>query len=492
MPESIKIPVKGKSAGVVEIVISDSPSVGKVHATVTYLPKPGEEEPREMLFGYRDETGGHMIGMNKSEDGHWIAEIEISPNASPDFFLHPNVKPGELRERPNIINKISLMDGRIVRSTYENMELSEDKKGRLEKRVYSMDGSLSEPVDDTYLPKFGEKVVDVYLPAGYGESPTKQYNLQVMLDGDMHLRQDAFGNSMGTKHILDNLIAEGKVEPVVAVFLAPTTPTLGIAGDWEEMPRLREYGCDLETDGQLANLPRALQSAGIAVTSDPQKTGICGQSMGGLQALYTAKMHPQIYGQVIAQSPAVWWGPSSERLAGDDVERKVRYEDDLTWRAPLSSSDQQQYILKMLQTGMDDLSRKPVPAGAVNVFLQAGTQETGDCGQGDEPLKQATEMLATELKIPCKIHDGGHTAEAWASGLAVALPSMHPKLEVTASIMASSGDPTLTALQPSAEELLVVRERMQSFKTSIPHAAPTPVAGITGDETQEDDNSFTP
>ncbi|WP_454782610.1 alpha/beta hydrolase [Legionella sp. WA2022007384] len=426
MSESIKFVVTGESAGIVEVKIDATSS--ELTATIIYKPNPETPVPKEMLLGYRDASGkGHMLSMTKEKEGEWRAKRSVAPNESSDFFMHPDVKPGELNQKPNIINKIALSDGKIVTSVYENRELSQENKGNLQKRILSATGVLSEPIEEPYQLKSGDQMVEVYFPAGYKASGPSEYNIQVMLDGDMHLHQDAFGNRMGTKEVLDNLIAEGKIEPVIAVFVSPTPPIMG-KGQWASMPRLKEYGCDLHTDAMLAKIPGALRRADIPVTSDPQKIGLCGQSMGGLQALYTAKMHPDIYGHVIAQSPAVWWGPSLLRLKGEEVDEPVRYEEDRTWRAPLANKNEQQYLLHMLKSGYDELSKQKVPQGAVNVHLQAGTMETGDCGLGDEPLTQATLSLAQELKVPCKLHNGGHAAEPWATGFAVLLPQVHPKL----------------------------------------------------------------
>lgn len=425
MSESIKFVVTGESAGIVEVIIDNT----SLELTVTFIYKPNPEIPipKEMLLGYRDSSGkGHMISMTE-DNSQWIAKRSIEPNESSDFFMHPDVKPGELTQKPNIINKIALSDGKIVTSVYENSELAKKNKGSIQKRVLHAEGILSEPVDEHYQLGFGEQLVEVYFPADYRASDPKEYAIQVMLDGDMHLRQDAFGNTMGTKDILDNLIAEGKMEPIIAVFVSPTQPTMEM-GKWVSMPRLKEYGCDLQTDAMLIKIPGALKQAGIPVTDDPQKIGLCGQSMGGLQALYTAKMHPDIYGQVIAQSPAVWWGPSSLRLSGEEVTVPVRYEDDQTWRAPLANKQEQRYLLHMLQTGYDVLSKREVPKGNPYIYLQAGTYETGDCGLGDEPLTQAAMSLAQELHVECRLHNGGHTAESWATGLAGQLPQAHPKL----------------------------------------------------------------
>ncbi|CZH50513.1 serine hydrolase [Legionella pneumophila serogroup 1] len=450
MPESIKLVVTGESAGIIEVVIDNTSS--ELTTTFIYTPNPETPTPKEMLLGYRDASGkGHMLSMTKEMNGQWIARRSMAPNESSDFFMHPDVKPGELTQKPNIINKIALSDGRIVTSVYENPELAKENKGSIQKRILNAKGILSEPVDEHYQLGQGEQLVEVYFPAGYKASEPKLYNIQVMLDGEMHLRQDAFGNSMGTKDILDNLIAEGKMESVIAVFVSPTQPTME-KGQWVSMPRLKEYGCDLQTDTMLANIPGALRQAGIQVTNDPLKIGLCGQSMGGLQALYTAKMHPDIYGQVIAQSPAVWWGPSSSRLNGEEVDDSVRYENDRTWRVPLANKEEQQYLLRMLKTGYDDLSKREVPKGEVNIHLQAGTHETGDRGLGDEPLAQATMFLAKELHIGCRLHNGGHAAEAWATGLALLLPQAHPRLDV--QLEATEVDEINGVTRESTKELM--------------------------------------
>lgn len=424
MKSKVIMPFGGESAGKVEVVIDKSQS-GLV-AIFTYRPEKGTEPPQKMLLGYRDVKGaGNMLSMEKQEDGSWMAKRDIKPNESSQFFMHPNVTAEEAPYRANIVGKISLAEGNLVESLTENHALTDAEKGQVKKYVYQQDGRIVGPVEDEYLLKEEEIFVEIYFPRGFRHSQKQVYDFQVILDGDMHLRQDPFGNSTGTKTILDNLIATGKMEATVVAFVSPTRPTMR-DGEYIAMPRLREYGCNPKTATFLARLPAALRQLGIPISTEPNKIGICGQSMGGLQALYTAKIHPDVYGQVIAQSPAVWWGPNALRLAEKEPKRPVRYEDDATWRAPLANTDEQQYLLSMIQKKHDVLSDNDVPEVEINIQLQAGTHETGDCGMGDEPLTQATQRLAQELGVTCKIHDGGHSADAWATGLSVSLPNAHP------------------------------------------------------------------
>lgn len=160
MSESIKFVVTGESAGMVEVIIDNTSS--EHTATFIYKPNPETPIPKEMLLGYRDSSGkGHMISMAE-DNGQWIAKRPIEPNESSDFFIHPDAKPGELAQKPNIINKIALSDGKIVRSVYENPELAKKNKGSTQKRVLNAEGILSDPVEEHSQLGFGEQLIEVY------------------------------------------------------------------------------------------------------------------------------------------------------------------------------------------------------------------------------------------------------------------------------------------------------------------------------------------
>ncbi len=106
----------------------------------------------------------------------------------------------------------------------------------------------------------------------------------------------------------------------------------------------------------------------------------------------------------------------------------MRVEQDETWRAPLDDEANQQYLLTMIQTKKDSLAaEEDLPEGTVQMQLQAGTLEDGTHREGDAPLDQATMRLANATGSKYIIHDGGHTPDAWASGLAIMLPVSHPK-----------------------------------------------------------------
>jgi enterochelin esterase-like enzyme len=120
---------------------------------------------------------------------------------------------GESAGTVDIIDKIALKDGKIIDGAYQNTALAENEKGVVKRYVYKDETIKPVSHDDKLSPD--EKIIDIYFPAGYDPNAKQIYGLHVFLDGDLHLALDPFGQSMGTQHVLDNLIAAGKMEPGV-------------------------------------------------------------------------------------------------------------------------------------------------------------------------------------------------------------------------------------------------------------------------------------
>lgn len=101
----------------------------------------------------------------------------------------------------------------------------------------------------------------MYFPPGYDADRKPPYHLQIGLDGhDL--------STIGTNMTLDNLIAEKKIEPVVAVFIPPwngSPQDLSKLKPQDAPPgyrtsmRIFQYNCNQTTADQLANIPRQLR-----------------------------------------------------------------------------------------------------------------------------------------------------------------------------------------------------------------------------------------
>lgn len=152
----------------------------------------------------------------------------------------------------------------------------------------------------------GSRRVWLYEPPGTVERPAGLPVL-VLLDGEH------WGPRLGLAHLLDNLVADGRIPPVAAV----------LPDAVDEATRWAELSCRPEYAGFLADelLPWAAER--LPLTDDPARTVVAGQSLGGLTAAYTALAAPHRFGNALVQSGSFWWpgGPEAEWLTRAVAER---------------------------------------------------------------------------------------------------------------------------------------------------------------------------
>ncbi|WP_414504093.1 enterochelin esterase [Streptomyces sp. NEAU-L66] len=146
-----------------------------------------------------------------------------------------------------------------------------------------------------------DRRVWLYQPAG-GARETAELPVLVLLDGE-HWQP-----RLGVAHLLDNLIADGRIPPLAAVL--PDSVDAGTR--WAELSCRPEFVAFL-TDELLPWV-----AGRLPVTGDPARTVIAGQSLGGLTAAYAAYSAPHRFGNALAQSGSFWWpdAPEAEWLTG--------------------------------------------------------------------------------------------------------------------------------------------------------------------------------
>ena len=153
-------------------------------------------------------------------------------------------------------------------------------------------GSLSPPlaIDSTHL---GYTInYRVYTPVRYEELAA----LPVIYVTDGHEYTDPRMGSMPT--ILDNLIADGTIEPILAVFIDPRDPETG---------RNRREGEFLGNPAYAAFLAEELvPTIDSSYTTDPtpDRRAILGVSYGGVNAAYCGLTYAEVFHLVAMQSPA--------------------------------------------------------------------------------------------------------------------------------------------------------------------------------------------
>ena len=144
-----------------------------------------------------------------------------------------------------------------------------------------------------------ERTVDVYAPVRYGVASERPIGTVYLFDGDSYLRDMRIAN------VLDNLIGERRIAPLVAVMIR----------DLPGSARDRELMCDPNFTEFLTTELVPWVRRNYSVSADPRRTIVGGFSLGGLEAAYAASVHPELFGAVLSQSGSFWWRPSSPGTA---------------------------------------------------------------------------------------------------------------------------------------------------------------------------------
>jgi len=129
----------------------------------------------------------------------------------------------------------------------------------------------------------GARKVQVYLPPGYKAGG--DYPMVLVHDGGEYVTLASMVN------VLDNLISEERIPPVVAVFVPPVD---------------RNYEYFLNADYERVLLEEILPfiNETYSVSGDPDKRAIMGASLGGSISMMLSLNHPEIFGKCGSQSGA--------------------------------------------------------------------------------------------------------------------------------------------------------------------------------------------
>jgi enterochelin esterase family protein len=132
----------------------------------------------------------------------------------------------------------------------------------------------------------------VYTPPGYKDE-TRSYPVLVAFDGGGAL------SDVPVQRILDNLLADGRIGPAIAVLIDNPTDT----SRNDELPCNENFACFIEEE----LLPWLAKN--YRVSREAADRYVTGMSYGGLAAMWMGFRLPHIFGNVIAQAPSLWWGP---------------------------------------------------------------------------------------------------------------------------------------------------------------------------------------
>jgi enterochelin esterase-like enzyme len=189
---------------------------------------------------------------------------------------------------PAFTEKPSVPKGRVVRFTMNSAESKIFPTG-------PVGAARGAPQTEPPQHQTFQRQVVVYIPAGY--VPNTPTPFIVVQDGPGYAGADgtAVTDRAFMPPMLDNLIYEKRIPPIVAVLVAP-----GPGGQ-----RTIEY--DTVSDRytnfvETELLPRVAKDNQIAFTTDPEGRATFGMSSGAAAALTMAWLHPNLYHRVVSYS----------------------------------------------------------------------------------------------------------------------------------------------------------------------------------------------
>jgi enterochelin esterase family protein len=178
---------------------------------------------------------------------------------------------------------------------------------------------------------------------------------------------------------MQHLTQLNKIRPAVYAFVH------SVSGE----QRQQDYGCrDLFSQSLLYELTEQLIQKYPSISH--QNITLCGQSLGGLCALYSAMLYPAIFQNLILQSGSYWWSDfSKSTLAKDHVGN----------------------LLEFIKHRPNTLSQK------TQIYISAGFYET----DMQEDSFQLYQQLQAFNQVSFHRFVGGHDPVNWRSDLIKAL-----------------------------------------------------------------------
>jgi enterochelin esterase family protein len=278
-------------------------------------------EDHSVTFSYKDAAAAKVtlslegvakpIPMEKDTAGVWSV---TTPPLTPEIYGYhfeadedTRLDPGNPRTTINLINISNLLT--VPGDTPQPWEPTDVPHGRVDHYVYTSATVLGLPANQSaYI---------VYTPPGYDAKAKKPYPVLYLLHGwsDNELGWTAVGRA---NLILDNLLAAGKIKPMVVVMPLGYGDIAFLHGHtvWD-VPATIDHNTDLFTKALMTEvLPRV--EAEYHVSKDRNDRAIVGLSMGGLESLEVGLTHTGQFAWIGGFSSAVHNLDYTQQLASLD------------------------------------------------------------------------------------------------------------------------------------------------------------------------------
>jgi enterochelin esterase family protein len=268
-----------------------------------------------ITFRYLDANAGkvllHLEGaaealpMEKDGAGVWSV---VTPSLTPEIYGYSFEVDGQEQFDPhNFEIKDNLVSvGNLVTvpgATLQVWEARDVPHGVVHHRFYTSKVVIGLADGNDYY---------VYTPPGYDAKKGKRYPVLYLLHGWSD-KANGWTTVGKTNFIFDNLIAEGKVKPMVVVMplgYGDIKFVLNGHGGWDDNAAI-DRNVNLFSQALLTEIMPQVESE-YRVSKKRDYRSIAGLSMGGLESLTVGLTHPELF---------AWVGGFSSALGHNDEER---------------------------------------------------------------------------------------------------------------------------------------------------------------------------
>ena len=286
-----------------------APDAEKVQVTGDFLPV------RKIQTPYGESDGPGVADLKKNSEGVWeFTTAPLSPELYSYTFLVDNLKMTDpsnvyqIRDVASVTN-VFLIDGDYA-SSYK---VADVPHGTVSKVWYHS------PTLDT------DRRMTVYTPAGY-EKGDRRYPVLYLLHG-MGGDENAWTELGRASQILDNLIAQGKAEPMIVVMTngnaalqaAPGESNLGFAAPSMQLPKTMEGSFEQHFPEVVKFIDKNYRTI-----KTKKARAIAGLSLGGFHSMHISKQYPDMFDYVGLFSAAIMPGNDVKSPVYDDLESKLK------------------------------------------------------------------------------------------------------------------------------------------------------------------------
>lgn len=286
-----------------------APKAVKVQVTGDFLPTQKVQTP----FGEFDAPGAADM---TEKDGVW--EYTTPAPLAPELYSYTMLVDGLKINDPSNVHRIrdvqSVTDVFIIPGERADLyKINDVPHGTVSKVWYNS-------------PSLGmDRRLTVYTPAGY-ETSGKRYPVFYLLHG-MGGDENAWTELGRASQILDNLIAQGKAEPMIVVMTngnaalqaAPGESNLGFAAPSMQLPKTMEGSFEQHFPEVVKFIDKNYRTI-----KTKKARAIAGLSMGGFHSMHISKQYPDMFDYVGLFSAAIMPGNDVKSPVYDDLESKLK------------------------------------------------------------------------------------------------------------------------------------------------------------------------